>query len=388
MGFLLVGHTHEDIDAYFSHLSKTLKNRNTFVVADLMKSFMESQEMSFMPEFIQEVADFKSFIRGYFCDGAAELIGLGDIHLFKFYVDEEGWPVMRYKESAIDTHWLPRNKPPRRLWKADEDGNPKIPSGVPMPVPYKRVWGDETPSATGNQEKAKEKASKAQEKKALIKSGIRGYIEFWERGMAKCEGFRRDFPPYVEYWQTLLAELDKPLPPGPATLLEGFWPSTDWRRLQPTATLLITGGDVTPEDEEPEAYCGPKNERPKEPLNPWRDIDKGWWVILRSPEPDIYPIWLGRAITSVCREVGHENFGKFLLQYWEPKNAIVDPKKKYEDCWSKIWVPENREPELVSSGAVLFASFSKKEDPKTRRISANDRAMAEENLNRANVEDP
>jgi hypothetical protein len=52
VGFLLVGHTHEDIDAYFSHLSKTLKNRNTFVVADLMKSFMESQEMSFIPEFV------------------------------------------------------------------------------------------------------------------------------------------------------------------------------------------------------------------------------------------------------------------------------------------------------------------------------------------------
>jgi hypothetical protein len=29
-----------------------LKNRNTFVVADLMKSFMESQEMSFIPEFV------------------------------------------------------------------------------------------------------------------------------------------------------------------------------------------------------------------------------------------------------------------------------------------------------------------------------------------------
>ena len=39
-GFLLVGHTHEDIDAYFSHLSKALKSKNTFVLADLMKAFM------------------------------------------------------------------------------------------------------------------------------------------------------------------------------------------------------------------------------------------------------------------------------------------------------------------------------------------------------------
>ena len=77
VGFLLVGHTHEDIDAYFSHLSKALKSKNTFVLADLMKAFMQSQELSFMPEFIQEVADFKSFISGYQSSGATCLIGLG-----------------------------------------------------------------------------------------------------------------------------------------------------------------------------------------------------------------------------------------------------------------------------------------------------------------------
>jgi hypothetical protein len=35
VGFLVVGHTHEDIDAYFSYLSKLLKGRNTYVLADL-----------------------------------------------------------------------------------------------------------------------------------------------------------------------------------------------------------------------------------------------------------------------------------------------------------------------------------------------------------------
>jgi len=65
VGFLLVGYTHEDIDAYVSHVSKALKSKNTFVVADLMKAFMQSQELSFMPEFIQEVGDFKSFIKDY-----------------------------------------------------------------------------------------------------------------------------------------------------------------------------------------------------------------------------------------------------------------------------------------------------------------------------------
>ena len=74
--FLLVGHTHEDIDAYFSHLLKALKSKNMFVLVDLVKAFMHFQDLSFMLEFIQEVADFKSFIHGYQSSGVACLIGL------------------------------------------------------------------------------------------------------------------------------------------------------------------------------------------------------------------------------------------------------------------------------------------------------------------------
>ena len=55
----------------------------------------------FIPELVQEVADFKKFLHGYQHDGANKLIGLGEMHLFKFYVEEKGddmdWPVMRYK---------------------------------------------------------------------------------------------------------------------------------------------------------------------------------------------------------------------------------------------------------------------------------------------------
>jgi hypothetical protein len=63
VGFLIIGHTHEDIDAYFSYLSKLLKQKNTYVLADLMKAFMDSHKSAvFIPELIQEVADFKSYM--------------------------------------------------------------------------------------------------------------------------------------------------------------------------------------------------------------------------------------------------------------------------------------------------------------------------------------
>ena len=119
VGFLIVGHTHEDIDAHFSCLSKLLKMKNTYVLADLMKAFMDSQKTTaFMPELVQEVADFKKFLNGYQYDGANKLIGLGEMHLFKFYVEEKGdnmgWPVMHYK---VRSQFLPISICPFFEWK-------------------------------------------------------------------------------------------------------------------------------------------------------------------------------------------------------------------------------------------------------------------------------
>ena len=73
---------------------------------------MQSHDLSFMPEFIQEVADFKSFIHGYQSSGATHLIGLGEMHLFKFYVDDDSWPVMKCKKSAVDAQWQFLKRPP------------------------------------------------------------------------------------------------------------------------------------------------------------------------------------------------------------------------------------------------------------------------------------
>ena len=102
VGFLIVGHTHEDINAQFSYLAKLLKMKNMYVLSDIMKAFMDSQKTTaFIPELVQEVADFKKFLQGYQHDGANKLIRLGEMHLFKFYVEEKGndmgWPIMHYK---------------------------------------------------------------------------------------------------------------------------------------------------------------------------------------------------------------------------------------------------------------------------------------------------
>jgi hypothetical protein len=42
LGFLVVGHTHEDTDGCFGYLSKKLKKQNNYTLANLMKAFMVS----------------------------------------------------------------------------------------------------------------------------------------------------------------------------------------------------------------------------------------------------------------------------------------------------------------------------------------------------------
>jgi len=54
LGFLVVGHTHEDIDGNFGYLLKKLKEQNNYVLADLMKKIMVSQEQPFIPQLIKK----------------------------------------------------------------------------------------------------------------------------------------------------------------------------------------------------------------------------------------------------------------------------------------------------------------------------------------------
>jgi len=85
--FLVVAHTHEDIDGCFGYLSKKLRKQNSYVLADLMKAFMVSQEQPFIPQLIKEIPYFKSWVVGCLKGGFETLVGHIDIHLFKFFVD-------------------------------------------------------------------------------------------------------------------------------------------------------------------------------------------------------------------------------------------------------------------------------------------------------------
>ena len=75
LGFLMVGHTHEDIDALFSRFSEKIRKQAVFTFPHLMKIFNECVSMHPTPFLLQKVADFKGFVKGCLHDGADSLVG-------------------------------------------------------------------------------------------------------------------------------------------------------------------------------------------------------------------------------------------------------------------------------------------------------------------------
>ena len=76
INFLIVGHTHDDIDALFGRWSYKFKGNDYLTLLLLMKSFTESRPVN--PHLIEEVPDFKKFVEGYLCTGRDALAGYID----------------------------------------------------------------------------------------------------------------------------------------------------------------------------------------------------------------------------------------------------------------------------------------------------------------------
>ncbi len=82
LGFIIIGHTHDqDTNGCFGYLSKKLKEENNYILVDLMKTFMISQERPFIPQLIQEIPNFKSWVLGCLKDGPKMLVGHANMHL-------------------------------------------------------------------------------------------------------------------------------------------------------------------------------------------------------------------------------------------------------------------------------------------------------------------
>jgi hypothetical protein len=106
--FLIVGHTHEDIDQRFSIISHTLKRSNI----DSLKQLLQLVEKgtSYTESFVsarhlENVRDWKAFITPHLLTGGDTLTGITFPHQMRFYT-ENGAPRVQFKHYSKDV-WGP-----------------------------------------------------------------------------------------------------------------------------------------------------------------------------------------------------------------------------------------------------------------------------------------
>ena len=106
VSFMIVGHMHDNIDALFRRWSMELLDKDHPTLPLLMQSYISMEEAPFIPNLIKEVPDFKAYVRPYIGMNKKQLVGHSNGRQYKFFVDDNGWPIMQYKQACTDTQWL------------------------------------------------------------------------------------------------------------------------------------------------------------------------------------------------------------------------------------------------------------------------------------------
>ena len=78
VGFLMMGHTHEDVDAMFKKISNSMRVKDAYTLPQMMDIVHNSYSQQPMPSLVEEVLDFKSFLQGYIPDKLEALCGHKD----------------------------------------------------------------------------------------------------------------------------------------------------------------------------------------------------------------------------------------------------------------------------------------------------------------------
>jgi hypothetical protein len=91
---------------------------------------------------------------------------------------------MQYKVSPTNLVWSPIDVPSIRLWKTNLDESLKLPTRVPSPIPYCRIWGNDV--------------SRSMKREKFISARLSKYMDFWKVGIAQSLTYEMKMKLYVE----------------------------------------------------------------------------------------------------------------------------------------------------------------------------------------------
>jgi hypothetical protein len=229
---MLVGHTHEDIDALFGQWSMKLRKHDYPTVPLLMKSLMDGESILVIPHLIEEVPNFKGFIDTFIYKKGEALEGHIAAQAFKFYKNPNNWPLMQYKHYCTNVEWLPKEGGGIHLWTEDNEGKPILSIGEPSAL-----------------------APQQMQNHYDIAKGIGGFINLWETLSSEDSTgeYWRSHEHLIQYWKRMkLAMVQDPI--LSRSLRTRFWPKT---RISPIAEdRFMDNGELREEFGADVSLCG------------------------------------------------------------------------------------------------------------------------------------
>ena len=109
LSFLLIGHTHEDIDQRFSVISSTLKRQDIDSMQELLELIQKGAsytEAFTTARHLEYVWDWKKFITLYLYRAPNTFVGISMKHHYKLYL-KENTLFVQTKDYARDPLWEP-----------------------------------------------------------------------------------------------------------------------------------------------------------------------------------------------------------------------------------------------------------------------------------------
>jgi hypothetical protein len=329
MGFMIVGHTHTDVDAMFSVISRKLKERNAYTIEHLHTLVRSSHKDPSLTEcsVIDEVANFREAVLPYLVSGPDRIVGHIHPHLFRFYMLDDN-PVMQYKEFCNDIAWKPETEPIHWFLR-DAEGRYAGPTSIDDFV-IKPVQ----PQSLKDLESGK--------------LGVRKWLEVMDKERRHWDVLQERVRKIKEdacgTWRKFLVDSEITCDPvkAPTDLAQGFWPK------QSPFTVNVEDDNVAFGDSVRQpTYCGPKRLAPLKPLaplpefDPYIDVHKGDFVIMRPDKKESkegVPFWVGEALTEIVADEESENHNKFLYDYWIPCGRKgLSNTELYANAWECNW---------------------------------------------------
>ncbi|GBG69412.1 hypothetical protein CBR_g4107 [Chara braunii] len=333
MGFMIVGHTHTDIDAKFSLFAKKMSGCDAYTMDELFDVLKASCEEEVDCTLLTEIADWKTAIDPYIDH---KIKGHATPHLFRFYMDGDNLAMM-YKEFCTDKKWESDTGPV--YWFKRDALN-----GWAGPE-----WGFQPYRESPNPEAGDFVNGIA---------GLRVLHRSWENSQnhweTQDEHTRAMNCRRLNYWSDNLKKFENISQEESGTRpLEGpFWPTP----MPDTQDLPLGAPHILNSPPRKPCFVGYKRDALKPEFKPHDSVAVNNFVVFRAPDE-----YVEKGCTFWIERVMERDDSRIRVKYWTACGRDRDLSKLYVDAWAKTWKVETESAEgWQDLDAVVWAWASNK----------------------------